>query len=387
MKIIAFYLPQFHNIPENDAWWGDGFTEWVNVKSAKPLFSGHVQPKIPLNENYYDLLDDSVKIWQAEMAKKYGIYGFCYYHYWFGGKLLLQKPMEQMLSNHKIDIPFCISWANEAWTRAWVNDEKKVLIPQKYGDEKEWHDHFMYLLPFFQDDRYIKVFEKPLFIIYRPEVIDRLNDMLDYWNELALDCGLKGLCFAYQTINFDITDNSDVSRFDFDIEFEPSYSRYFLKTKKGFLSRIKRLRRNVAKSFEKKFGIDLLRYGSFTFSRVSHNNYIDYAEAWNEIINRKPISDKSVPGAFVAWDNTPRHKERGLVYTNNTPDLFKRFLKQQIIRAKEIYKKDMIFMYAWNEWAEGGYLEPDEEHGYAYLESVKEALEETYEFPYFSIEQ
>lgn len=147
MKVIAFYLPQFHNIPENNEWWGDGFTEWVNVMKAKPLFEGHVQPKVPLNNNYYDLLDDGVKIWQAETAKKYGIYGFCYYHYWFNGKLLLEKPMEQMLKNHKIDIPFCICWANEAWTKAWVNSTQ-TLIPQKYGNKDDWKKHFEYLLPF-----------------------------------------------------------------------------------------------------------------------------------------------------------------------------------------------------------------------------------------------
>ena len=154
MKIIAFYLPQFHNIPENDEWWGNGFTEWTNVKKAKPIFEGHQQPKVPLNNNYYNLLDDNVKVWQADLAKKYGVYGFCYYHYWFNGKMLLEKPMEQMLENKEVDIPFCISWANEPWTKAWVGDEKKMLIAQEYGQEEEWKEHFMYLLPFFKDERY-----------------------------------------------------------------------------------------------------------------------------------------------------------------------------------------------------------------------------------------
>ena len=155
MKIIAFYLPQFHNIPENDEWWGDGFTEWTNVKKAKPLYEGHMQPRVPLGGNYYNLLDDNVKIWQADLAKKYGVYGFCYYHYWFNGKMLLEKPMEQMLANKEVDIPFCICWANEPWTKAWVGDERKLLIAQEYGQEEEWKQHFMYLLPFFKDERYI----------------------------------------------------------------------------------------------------------------------------------------------------------------------------------------------------------------------------------------
>ncbi|WP_373109117.1 glycoside hydrolase family 99-like domain-containing protein [Lachnoclostridium sp. Marseille-P6806] len=382
MKIIAFYLPQFHNIPENDEWWGDGFTEWVNVKAAKPLFEGHQQPKVPLNDNYYNLLDDNVKIWQAKIAKEHGVYGFCYYHYWFSGKMLLEKPMEQMLKNKAVDIPFCISWANETWTKAWVNDEKKVLILQKYGEKDEWKQHFDYLLPFFKDDRYIKENNKPLFIIYRPEVVECLNEMLDYWNQLAIENGFDGMCFAYQTINMDITNGSDTSRFDYDIEFQPSYARFDMSNQKSKLAVLKKIRRNVAKWFEKKFGIDLLRYTSPMMARkLLHTNGIDYSEAWETILARKPISNKCIPGAFAAWDNTPRHKERGWVYTNNTPEIFEKYLEKQIVRARDVYHKDMIFMYAWNEWAEGGYLEPDEEHGYAYLDAIRTALEKTGEFP------
>ena len=382
MKIIAFYLPQFHNIPENDEWWGDGFTEWVNVKAAKPLFEGHQQPKVPLNDNYYNLLDDNVKIWQAKIAKEHGVYGFCYYHYWFSGKMLLEKPMEQMLKNKAVDIPFCISWANETWTKAWVNDEKKVLILQKYGEKDEWKQHFDYLLPFFKDDRYIKENNKPLFIIYRPEVVECLNEMLDYWNQLAIENGFDGMCFAYQTINMDITNGSDTSRFDYDIEFQPSYARFDMSNQKSKLAVLKKIRRNVAKWFEKKFGIDLLRYTSPMMARkLLHTNGIDYSEAWETILARKPISNKCIPGAFAAWDNTPRHKERGWVYTNNTPEIFEKYLEKQIVRARDVYHKDMIFMYAWNEWAEGGYLEPDEEHGDAYLDAIRTALEKTGEFP------
>ena len=186
MRIIAFYLPQFHNIPENDEWWGDGFTEWVNVKKAEPIYEGHEQPRVPLDGNYYNLLDDDVKIWQAELAKKYGIYGFCYYHYWFNGKLLLEKPMEQMLENKKVDLPFCVCWANEPWTRAWVG-EKKVLIGQEYGTEKEWKEHFDYMLPFFRDDRYIKEDNRPLYVIYRPEIIPCLQEKKALEEQIAKD--------------------------------------------------------------------------------------------------------------------------------------------------------------------------------------------------------
>ena len=377
MKIITFYLPQFHEIPENNEWWGKGFTEWVNVKKAQPLYEGHEQPRVPLNENYYNLLDPNVQVWQAKIAKEYGVYGFCYYHYWFNGKLLLEKPMENMLKNRDIDIPFCVCWANEPWTRAWVG-ETKVLIPQLYGEKREWKEHFDYLLPFFKDSRYICDDGKPLVVIYRPEVIECLNEMLDYWNELAIQEGFEGLTYAYQNIDFDLKADKDDSRFKYNIEFQPLYARHDMF--KNNHKYIKALRRKVAAFVEKNFGFDLMRYGVGFFNK---SNQISYDEAWNKILTRKPETEKNVPGAFVGWDNTPRKGERGEIFVGDTPEKFEKYLTQQIIRAKNIYSKDMIFMYAWNEWAEGGYLEPDEDDKYGYLEAIKRALEENNEFPEF----
>ena len=376
MKIITFYLPQFHEIPENNEWWGKGFTEWVNVKKAQPLYEGHEQPRVPLNENYYNLLDPNVQVWQAKIAKEYGVYGFCYYHYWFNGKLLLEKPMENMLKNRDIDIPFCVCWANEPWTRAWVG-ETKVLIPQLYGEKREWKEHFDYLLPFFKDSRYICDDGKPLVVIYRPEVIECLNEMLDYWNELAIQEGFEGLTYAYQNIDFDLKADKDDSRFKYNIEFQPLYARHdmFMNNHKY----IKALRRTVAAFVEKNFGFDLMRYGVGFFNK---SNQISYDEAWNKILTRKPETEKNVPGAFVGWDNTPRKGERGEIFVGDTPEKFEKYLTQQIIRAKNIYSKDMIFMYAWNEWAEGGYLEPDTRSGYKNLEAIKNALKSTNEFPW-----
>lgn len=386
MKIIAFYLPQFHNIPENDEWWGDGFTEWVNVKAAQPLFEGHNQPRIPLNEKYYNLLDDNVKIWQAELAKKYGVYGFCYYHYWFGGHMLLEKPMEQMLKNKEIDLPFCVCWANEAWTKAWVGDERKVLIPQVYGDKDDWKAHFDYLLPFFKDDRYIKENGKPLLVIYRPEVITDLNEMLDYWSELAKENGFPGLYYAYQAIGMDLDENKDDSRFDMDIEFQPSYARMKMhrdnQAEKGvFYQKLVKIKNNFNVFIEKHFGIDIKRIFDYKKREQSEGNKVSYDEAWNIILNMKPQSEKNVPGAFVDWDNSPRHKNRATIYTGVSPEKFEKYLTMQIKRAKEVYNKDYLFMYAWNEWAEGGYLEPDETTGYRNLEAIKNALEANGEFP------
>ncbi len=375
MKVIAFYLPQFHNIQENDEWWGEGFTEWTNVKKATPLFAGHAQPRVPLNHYYYDLLDIKTQIWQAELAKEYGIYGFCYYHYWFSGKLLLEKPMENMLKNPEVDMPFCICWANEPWTRAWVG-ETKVLIPQKYGDKSDWKEHFMYLLPFLKDRRYIKENNKPLVIIYRPEVIECLNEMLDYWSTLAVENGLAGLTYAYQNIDFDLQASKDDSRFDYNIEFQPLYARHDLFKDNHKI--LKAVRRKVAAVFERQFGIDLMRYGANFFS----SNQIEYDAAWEKVLNRKPESPKNIPGAFIGWDNTPRKGEKGLIYVNDTPEKFEKYLSKQIKRVRNVYKKDMLFMYAWNEWAEGGYLEPDERSGYRNLESIRNALKENGEFPW-----
>ncbi len=374
MKIIAFYLPQFHNIPENDEWWGKGFTEWVNVKKAKPIYDGHSQPRIPLNNNYYNLLDDDVKMWQVNLAKKYGIYGFCYYHYWFNGKLLLEKPMEQMLNNKKIDLPFCICWANEPWTRAWVG-EKKTLIPQEYGKKNEWKEHFDYLLKFFKDQRYICDDNKPLLVIYRPEIIPCLKEMLEFWNECARKNGFNGINFAYQNIDFDLIKNKDESMFEYNIEFQPHYAFYDLnKDKHKYLRKIKR---SISQFIEKRTGKNIKFFGGGKLV----SNIINYDLAWNTIINRNPESEKCIPGAFVGWDNTPRHGANGRIYVGDTPEKFEKYMKIQINRARSIYKKEYLFLYAWNEWAEGGYLEPDERSGYKNLEAIKSALEYNNEFP------
>ena len=198
MNVVAFYLPQFHAIPENDEWWGEGFTEWTNMKKAKPLFEGHNQPRVPFGENYYNLLDSKTLRWQVDLANKYGIGGFCFYHYWFDGHMLLEKPVEMFLADKSLELPFCICWANEHWTNQWVSGENKVLIEQRYGGEAEWREHFEYLLPYFKDNRYIRVDGKPLIVLYRPEIVDCLPEMLACWRKLAVENGLGGLTITYQ---------------------------------------------------------------------------------------------------------------------------------------------------------------------------------------------
>lgn len=377
MKVIAFYLPQFHCIPENDEWWGKGFTEWTNVKAAKPLFKEHNQPIVPLNNNYYNLLDNKTIRWQIDLAKKYNVYGFCFYHYWFDGHMLLQQPMEIMKDDEEANIPYCVCWANENWTNAWKADgDVKTLIQQTYGKEDEWERHFNYLLPFFKDKNYILEDNCPFFVIYRPEIIPCLNEMLDYWDKLAKENGFNGMVFAYQQQSFHILEGRDESRFKYNIEYQPAYARYDLRmnadsgvNKAAFLFR--NAVRKVCYKLDEKVGTNLTAH--LTRKRIT---FEDYDELCEQIIARKPDSDKAIPGMFVGWDNTPRRGNTGTVCLNSTPDKFEQYLRLQILNAKENYKKDMIFIFAWNEWAEGGYLEPDEHNKYKYLEAISAAQSE-----------
>lgn len=378
MKTIALFVPQYHRIPLNDKYWGEGFTEWVNVKNAKPIFEGQNQPRVPLNNNYYNLLEKSTKQWQIELAKKYGVYGFCFYHYWFNGEMLLEKPAEQILEDKSLDIHFCFSWANEAWSMEWVG-KNKVIMPQFYGRENEWKKHFEYLLPFFKDDRYIKEDGCPLFVIYRPGSIECLSEMLTYWKKLAKEAGLPGIKFLNQNPDFMLNKKADHDQIDYDIEFEPATSKLYMYGNKFKI--IKSIRKRFLDFCEKKLGLDLRKYGQNLMARATNSQFPSYDDTWKNILQRKPYSAKSIPCAFVDWDNTPRYKKKARVYIGATPEKFRNYFSKLITKAKEEYKKDYIFIMAWNEWGEGGYLEPDTTNEYGYLEAIKNALEEKNEFP------
>lgn len=371
MKIIAFYLPQFHVIPENNEWWGEGFTEWTNVKKAEPLFEGHNQPRIPLNRNYYNLLEDNIKEWQVDLANKYGIYGFCIYHYWFNGKMLLEKPVNQFLENKNLNTHFCLCWANEAWTNAWAAKDPSVLIEQKYGNKEDWKNHFEYFLPFFMDSRYITTNNKPLLVIYRPELIDCLNEMLDYWNDLAVSNGFDGIDYAYQHVSFAISPVCDESRFSYALEYHPVCAQTLMDMRTG--KRIKAFKKHIVTQVEKVLRIDLREHKK----RLQGVRHFSYDEVWEFIVNMKPRNEKCIPGAYVDWDNTPRRKKTGLVADGASPEKFEKYIIRQIENARNNYHKDMMFVFSWNEWAEGGYLEPDEKNGYGYLESIYNALKVT----------
>ena len=360
MKTIAFYLPQFHSIPENDEWWGKGFTEWSNVKASKPQFKGHNQPEVPLNNNYYNLLDEEVQEWQSELALQYGLDGFCYYHYWFEGRMLLEKPMENMLQNKKIRIPYCICWANETWARTWDGQESNVLIKQNYTEDREaWHSHFKYLLSFFKDERYIKHNGMPMLIIYKPGLITNCAEMVSYWKELAIKEGFLGLYVGYQHhSSFDY--DTDKMGLDFGIEFEPFYT-------------VRELKQEISKTGKIKYA---LKHPSWIVRKLKEklmNKPVlyNYDEIWERIIRRKPERDNLYAGAYPSWDNTPRRGSSSNVFYAASPDKFKKYFELQMKHARENYLEDYIFINAWNEWAEGAHLEPDEHNGYGYLEAIK----------------
>lgn len=389
MNILAFYLPQYHAIPENDEWWGKDYTEWDSLRRGEMLIEGQYQPRIPLEQNYYNLLDVDVMKWQAQLAKRAGIYGFCVYHYWFNGKLLLEKPMENLLAHKEIDFPFCFCWANEDWSNIWEGnlDTIKILISNRYDDKSDWIKHFDYFLPFFKDDRYIKVDNKPVLAIFNPLLIPRMKEIIDCWNQMAIEAGFSGIIFMYQNCQTLLSDDKRKYLFDYGMEYYPGLAA-FAKKEKNDLKR-DRVIHNIGTYIRQNTGLQLNRKIKENASGNRKIKQIEsYDEVWDFILSRDIKEENTIPGAFVDWDNTPRRKYAGKVILGATPEKFKEYLRRQIVRAKEVYHKNLMVIFAWNEWSEGGYLEPDEKYGYAYLDAIHNTLQSLNELPTgeFSIE-
>lgn len=363
MKVIAFYLPQFHSIPENDKWWGKGFTEWTNTKKGIPNFKGHYQPHIPFENNYYNLLDKETQKSQIELAKKYGVDGFCYYHYWFkNGKKLLERPIENMLHDSSVDMPFCLCWANETWSRRWDGSENEILIEQDYGDINNWKAHYNYLSQFFHDKRYIKIKNNPILVIYKPNEIEQLEEKLNYWNELAKKDGFEKIVYMVQYPQF----NQKIEQlFDYTIEFEPQYTSDKARRKKMntlINDPILFFNIGIARILQ---AMGIRTYKKFSYKIVSRNS------------SNRRLEYKHLPGAFPNWDNTARKKLKSDIYHGSSPSLFYRYLcKQFKKRYDNGSSPEFIFINAWNEWAEGAHLEPDEKYGYSYLSALKKAKTE-----------
>lgn len=356
MKTIAIYLPQFHEVEENNKWWGKGFTDWVTVKNAQPLYTGHRQPRVPLNQNYYNLLEHDVMEWQVRLAKEYRVFGFCFYHYWFkNGKKILEKPAENLLQWTDIDMPFCFSWANQTWARTWTNltnmnawvgsgfekdrEGEGILLKQSYGGKRQWKEHFEYLLPFFRDSRYIRYDGKPIFLIHKPEYMHCLDNMMEYWKQLAVENGLHGLCVITVRKNSDQWQEADYWLMQ---EFDTTFMRQESVYENGIRK-------------------------------------ITYEDAWRNVVTRAYAEKgkNNFFGGFVDIDDTPRRGNRGSIsMMNASPNIFEKYYAQ-IVKLAAARKKELVFVNAWNEWGEGAYMEPDEDFQYGYLEAVKRVMDTT----------
>ena len=357
VRALAFYLPQFHPIPENDEWWGPGFTEWRNVVRARPLFPGHDQPHLPADLGFCDLRVAETRAAQATLAREHGIFGFVYYHYWFHGRRLLDRPFREVLESGAPDFPFALCWANEDWTRAWDGASDEVLIRQEYSRDDDV-EHARWLARAFVDDRYLRVDGRPVFLVYRPRDIPepgRVLDLIRTESDRAgagtpLLLGLNGWAkgFDFRRLGFDGT-----------VDFQPQLGDLPQYRDDGF--RLAKLRRN-------------LRLGV----RSGRLKVYDYDDAVARMGRRRGrLAFPVIPSVFVGWDNTPRRGENGVIVTGATPDRFGAALAAAIDDVADVpFDERLVFVNAWNEWAEGNYLEPDLAWGHGFLEAVSAAVHE-----------
>ena len=354
IKVLAMYLPQYHRVKENDEWWGAGFTDWTAVKQSEPLFPGHEQPRHPLNNNYYNLLDINVLKWQADLMHKFSIYGMCIYHYWFkNGKKILEKPAELLLQHKEIDMPFCFCWASSTWVRSWsklknvniwapkydkqIDGQLDILMEQDYGEEREWTQHFEYLLPFFLDERYIKISGRPVFVLMDMPAIPNLGDRLRLWNSLARENGLPGIYVISNGTTHNISDIDAI-----------------------FLH---------APAFRNRVGDS--KIGSISMGEC---HICNYDLLWQDIIdNCYSRNIRTYFMGFTGFDDTPRRGAAADIALGQSPMAFKEFFLKLLIKSKSA-GNEFVFINAWNEWGEGMYLEPDSVHGFAYLEAVRTAV-------------
>lgn len=353
IRAIAFVLPQFHPIPENDAWWGKGFTEWTNVTKAKPLYEGHYQPQLPTDLGFYDLRLPEARKAQAELAKAYGIHGFCYYHYWFNGKRLLEQPIDGMLKQKDLEMPFMVCWANENWTRRWDGKDDDILMKQDYNIEDD-KAHMRWLCKHvFADNRYIKVDGKPVFMIYRYNLLPDVLNTAESWREIATkEFGFKGLylCFAE---SFGEQTNPNKIQFDATVEFS---AHAIMKVKKKYP-----LKERVLDALGVK--------------KIPDVDLRDYKLGVKKILSKKIPDYKYYRSVTPNWDNSPRKGNQAIIGVGSTPEIYYQWFKG-VLKAFRPYSKEenFVFINAMNEWAEGNHLEPCIKYGTAYLEATKKAL-------------
>ena len=365
MKIIAFYLPQYHPTEHNNEWWGNGFTEWTNVAKAEKCFRGHYQPKIPADLGFYDLRLPEVREKQVELAKSAGVDGFCYYHYWFGnGRRELERPFDEVLKSGKPDFPFCLCWANETWARKFWNSEgnvvgRDILAEQMYPGEDDYRKHFECVLPAFKDPRYMKIDGKPIFMIYKPLEFGDVKRFIALWNQWAKENGFPGIYFMAYTIDI-IHQYDEIKRCGVDSICScrllyVTASHYIKTGVKGFIHKT----------------ISKVRW------HLTHSpRCYDYKKCFPNLIGKEEIENEDVfPSLMPNWDHTPRSGRRGYLFTNSTPELFQKHCEDvfsKISSKKE--ENQIVFLKSWNEWGEGNYMEPDLKYGLGYIAALKNAL-------------
>ena len=352
-RVIAFYLPQFHPIPENDEWWGPGFTEWRNVARARALFRGHYQPRIPADLGFYDLRVPETRQAQADLARSHGVEAFCYWHYWFAGRRILERPFVEVVRSKEPDFPFCLGWANESWTGIWHGLRDKILVEQTYPGVDDYTAHFHNLLPAFADPRYLTVDGKPLFYIYRPRALPEPRRFTDLWRDLAVKAGFKGFYLVGE------------SRSDWDprgdgYDASVDTSLFSLAWRSSWRQPAQRLRWE----WKQLRG----RPTIYSYADVCEAFVIDRAGAAPHVTSHLPL--------LPDWDNSPRSGVNGLVLRDSTPDLFRRQVRRALSIGRDAPAEHrLLFLKSWNEWAEGNYVEPDLRFGHGYLEALRDELE------------
>ena len=355
IESIAFYLPQFHPINVNDKKWGKGFTEWTNVAQAKPLYKGHIQPLLPSDLGFYDLRVPEVRIEQARLAEEAGIKAFCYWHYWFGnGRRVLERPFNEVLESGQPDFPFCLAWANGSWTGKWKGLGKQILIEQTYPGVEDYEQHFISLIPAFSDNRYYKVRGKNLFVIYGTHDLPDSSLFIETWRTLALKNNLPDFYF----VGVKDAPLTNMEIYDGWIKNQPTII--------GSLSHPGLFEKAIYK-FTTLDLMKLIRYGTVRGPRIyPYKLYVKYSY-------NLPLSDKEYPNVLPNWDNTPRIAGNGMVLHGSTPDLYGVLLEKAITLVEKKENK-LIFIKAWNEWAEGNMLEPSIQFGDQYLGITKSVL-------------
>lgn len=353
IKSLALYLPQFHPIPENDKWWGSGFTEWTNVAKAKPLFKGHMQPRLPADLGFYDLRLPEARQAQAELASQYGIYGFCYWHYWFGGRQLLERPLKEVVASGRPDFPFCIAWANQTWSGTWHGlSNRKILVEQTYPGLKDYTAHFYALLDTFQDPRYIEVSGKKLVFIFRPMDIPEPNRFIGCWQELALKEGLGGFHMVGMHMDQDWNPQSS----GYNAMVQTWINREQL--------RYRPIPNNVLDRFFQSFNNQT---GKQQPALISYRSYVHQFET--AVLNKH-----TYPLVYSDWDNTPRCGKDGWLFNDFSPELFEELcFKAMKATVNKPADEQFLIIKSWNEWAEGNYLEPDQRYGHACLHAFRKA--------------